>query len=443
MLSGFVKNFPKSVLGAYHRNVKTRRALSPVKWIIVAVAIAAAAAGALVALNYARPAVTVTEVVTGPVVQAFYATGTVSPVREYPVKTPIEGTTELLDTGPLIDKGSRVKKGQPLIRVVEPGLAFQAARTAAELKEKRARADERTSPVLQEFDAKIKSAGEMLEIARREQQRMTHALETRSASQFDLDRSIDRVKAQWSELESFKAQRASAVLRLRADLEVAEAAHNIALWNLEQQTLKSPIDGVVLDRPVSPGTRLAVNDHVMLVADVDPKNLVMRAQVDEENMTMVRLEQVVRMTLYSFPGEVFAGRVGKIYDKADPERRTFEVDISLERADPKLAAGMTGELAFIVAERDGATVVPAQALQDGKVYTIRGGRLTRVKATIGLKSIERVELLAGMQPGDTVVISPVTDLPEGKPVRVGKTLDPTVAAGLNKPKEKEIFRGGF
>jgi hypothetical protein len=104
---------------------------------------------------------------------------------------------------------------------------------------------------------------------------------------------------------------------------------------------------------------------------------------------------------------------------------------------------MTGELAFVVAERDGATVVPAQSLQQGKVYTIRNGRLAAVEAKVGLKSIERVELLTGLQAGDTIVISPVSDLPEGKPVRIGKRLDPSAAAGLNKPKEKEIFRGGF
>jgi RND family efflux transporter MFP subunit len=423
--------------------VNRRRALTPAKWIVLAGLLTALALGGLAAFNYARPAVTVTEVAIGPVVQAFYATGTISPVREYPIKTPIEGTVELLDTGPFIDKGSRVKKGQPLIRVVEPGLAFQAAKTGAELHEKEARANEKTSPVIMEFDAKIKAAGELLELALREQRRMAQATETRSASQFDLDRSIDRVKGQWSELESFKAQRAAAILKLKSDLEVAQAAHKTALWNVEQQTIKSPIDGVVLDRPVSPGTRLKVNDHAMLIADVEPKNLVMRAQVDEENMTLVRLDQIVRMTLYSFPGDVFIGNVSKIYDKADPDRRTFEVDITLEEPNPRLAAGMTGELAFVVAERDGATVVPAQSLQVGKIYTIKDGRLTMVEAKIGLKSIERVELLSGLRPGDTVVISPVNDLPVGKPVRVGKRLDPVVAAGLNKPKEKEIFRGGF
>src|SRR3982750_2064157 len=98
-MTDFVKNFPKSGDRAYTQGGNRRRALSPVKWGMLAAVVATAVIGGLAALNYARPAVTVTEVVTGPVVQAFYATGTISPVREYPVKTPIEGTVELLDSG--------------------------------------------------------------------------------------------------------------------------------------------------------------------------------------------------------------------------------------------------------------------------------------------------------------------------------------------------------
>jgi hypothetical protein len=134
--------------------------------------------------------------------------------------------------------------------------------------------------------------------------------------------------------------------------------------------------------------------------------------------------------------------VSKIYDKADPERRTFEVDVRLEQPNDRMAAGMTGELAFVIAARDGAAVVPSQALQARKLYTVRDGRLAAADAAVGLTSIERVEVASGLDVGDRVVISPVAGLREGQPVRT-KYMDPVAAAGLNKPKPKEIFRGGF
>ena len=49
-----------------------------------------------------------------------------------------------------------------------------------------------------------------------------------------------------------------------------------AQWNLDQATLRSPIDGAVLDWPLSTGTRVAVNDHILQLADVNSLHLVMR-----------------------------------------------------------------------------------------------------------------------------------------------------------------------
>jgi RND family efflux transporter MFP subunit len=418
------------------------RAQTLVRWVLLAVVVAAVAGVALAVYGYARPVVTVTEIVPAPVVQAFYATGTLSPVRDHPIKTPVEGIIERFPDGPLIDKGSRVTKGQPLLKVVDPELELMELRAQAELDEKRARADDKTSPVLAEFDARISATLELLDLAKAEQRRIVKALETRAATQVDLDRTIDRVKGLWKEAEGLKAQKAAMLLRLKADLEVAEAAHRIALWNLDQQTLKSPMDGVVLDRPVSPGTHLNVNDPVMMIADVRPANLVMRAAVDEENMTMCREGQEVQISLYSYPGRVFSGHVSKIYDKADPQRRTFEVDVGIDHPDDRMAAGMTGELAFVVASKGRAAVAPRQALMGGKIYTVRDGKLATVEANVGLTSIERVEVLTGLDVGDRVVISPVAGLRPGQPVRT-TFMDPTAAAGLNKPKPKEIFRGGF
>lgn len=419
--------------------MRARKAHGLLRWIVGSgVVIAATVAAAALLLQYLRPTVTVTEVVEGPVVQAFYSTGTVQPQREYPIRSNTAGIL----TEVLVDKGSQVKKDQPLAVVTEPALIYTADKTRAELEEKLKRADGTNSPVLQEYDAKISAATSMLQIAQREEKRLTDIIESDAATRVDLDRAIDRVKTIWSELESLKAQRAAKLLELQREVEVARAAHNIAKWNLDQQTLRSPIDGVVLDRPVSLGTRVAVNDQIMRVADVRPANLVVRAAVDEEDVIKVRSAQTVKMTLYAFDDTVFTGKVTKIYDQADPQRRTFEVDVALEEPDERLSPGMTGELAFVMSAKEKALVVPSQAFQGGAIYSVnRHDVVARADAGIGLKGIERVEIVSGLKPGDRVIITPIGSIQPGRHVRT-KYLDPVAAAGLNKPRvTNDSFKG--
>lgn len=409
------------------------------RWIIGSAAlVAAVVVGIFVVLRITSPEVIVTEAVEGPVVQAFYSTGTVQPEREYPIKSNIAGIL----TEVLVDKGARVKANQALAKVSDPELTYLLRKMQAELEEKQKRADATSSPVLQEFDARISASQAQLDIAQREQQRILTLIEKNSAAQTDLDASIDRVKTLWSTVEGFKAQRATRLLELRRDLAVAESALDTAKWNIEQQTLKSPIDGVVLDRPLSLGTRVAINDRVMNIADVTPSKLVMRAAVDEEDVTKVRVGQIVRMTLYSYDDRTFEGKVSKIYDQADAERRTFEVDVQILQPDDRLSPGMSGELAFEMDHRDKAVVIPSQAVQKGAVYTVRDGHLKKLDVQLGLRGIERSEVRSGLAPGEKVVISTLGDLAEGKSVRTSYT-DPATAAGLNKPKKSNDSFKGF
>jgi multidrug efflux pump subunit AcrA (membrane-fusion protein) len=370
-------------------------------------------------------------------VQAFYATGTVAPEREFPIKSATAGILTKL----LVDKGDHVTKDQPLAIVSDPALQFTFDKAKAELTEKLKRAEAKTSPVLMGFDAKLTMLDDQLSIAKREQERYQQLVPTNAASQSDLDKATDRVKSLWGEAESVRAQRAAAQLELEREVEVARSAVNIAQWNLDQQTLKSPIDGVVLDRPTSQGTRVAINDQIMRVADVSPANLVMRAAVDEEDIGKVRVDQLVRMTLYSYAGQSLSGKVSKIYDEADRDRRTFEVDVRLEKHDQTLSPGMTGELAFILAEKAIATVVPSQSIQNGKIYVVRDGQIHEIDATIGLRSVQRTEVISGIKPGDHVVISPIGSIKPGQQVGTDY-LDPKTAAGLNKePDQVGSFKG--
>lgn len=412
------------------------------------------AAGVYSAFAFTRHVVEVTRVSTGPVVSAFYSTGTISSEREYPVRAQVTGTVKEMR----VDKGSVVKKDDILAIVEDPRLAFAVESVEAQLREALAQADEASSPAIQEFDAMLRANVEMADLAQREVERQRRSAELAASSQGDLDRALDRVKQLASERGSMLARRASALLATRRQADVARASLNAARAELEKQNVRAPIDGVVLDRPTPFGTRVdaAMSNHLMTVADVRQQSLVMRAQVDEEDVARVREGQLVKMTLYAFGDAIFDGRVKRIYDKADEQRRTFEVDVVVDPRGQRLLPGMTGELAFIVEERLQARVLPASAVQirirprrEGErtqsgdqssaaaqqaaqadevrepvIWTVRQGRLHPVAARVGIRSIERIELLPP-DPGSSPDAEQIADTD----LVVTSPIDPRTAAG--------------
>ncbi len=389
------------------------------------------------------PTVQVTQVVDAPVVQAFYATGTLQPVREHPVRSNVEGPL----TQMLVDKGDSVTAGQKIgfVFVEESNLRHRQALADSHLAQQRA--DAQTSPILREFDKRLTATQEQLDIAKRDYDRVTALRSSGAVTESDFDRVSERVQVYWKELESLQAQKASQQLVLQRDLAVAQAALDIAQWKLDEQHIISPIDGVVLNRPTPVGTRVRLNDDLLIVADVRPQSLRMRAQIDEEDKTRTFVDQRVRATLYAYPGRIFDGRVMQIYPKADADRRTFEIDLQLEPVDDRFAAGMTGELAFIVAEKASALVVPSQAVRlnpqaQPEVWVIDDhGLIARQTVQLGLRSVERTEVISGLRDGQTVVVNPLEPGLIGRRVRL-ENVAPDVAAGVNK-KPEEKPSGGF
>lgn len=384
------------------------------------------------------PSVSVTRVVMAPVVQAFYATGTLLPDREYPIKSSVEGVITQIN----VDKGDVVTQGQVLAVLRADDYVMKLRQAQAELTLKEQLANSNTSPTLLEYDAKLSAATEQLDVARREYKRIESMVKANAASIADMDRSTQALQDYISLTESLKKQRATKVLEQARDLEIAKQALEIAQWNFDRQTITAPVAGRVLDRPATVGTRVQMNDHLMNVADVSPAALVMRAAVDEEDKTRLREGQRVVMTLYAYPGRPFEGKVKTIYPMADDQRRTFEVDVILTDADDALAAGMTGELAFIVSSKASALVIPSQAMRQGKVWTVHQNRLTQQLVKVGISSVQRTEIIHGLDEGQWVVVSPADNFKNDQRVTTTE-ISPQAAAGVTEDDDTSAasFKG--
>src|SRR3954467_1070000 len=106
-----------------------RRASAFLRWVVILAIIGGAGAiGSQVVYALVRPKVTVTHPVEAPVVQAFYATGTLLPEREYAIRSNAAGYVSQV----LVDKGDRVVKDQPLALIVEDAVIYKFEQAKAE-----------------------------------------------------------------------------------------------------------------------------------------------------------------------------------------------------------------------------------------------------------------------------------------------------------------------
>jgi RND family efflux transporter MFP subunit len=302
--------------------------------------------------------VTVVKPVRGPAIQAVYATGTVEASITIRVAPQVAGRLFEL----LADEGQAVKAGDVLARL---------------------------------DDSDVRATVSELE-----------AREGFATQQFG--RVSILMEKGWAARERFD--------QARTEMDAARQAHRRARELLRFLQLKTPADGTIIRRDGEVGDFIPVNQPVFYLAKAGVP-LRITADVDEEDIPLVRVGQKVLIRSDAFPSRVFTGEVNEITPKGDPVARNFRVRIELP-ADTALLIGMTAETNIVTAEKQDALMIPASAAVGGSVWVVRGGRLESVPVRIGIKGRERIEAVSGLSEDDLAVAQPAKGLKAGEAVRI-------------------------
>lgn len=170
--------------------------------------------------------------------------------------------------------------------------------------------------------------------------------------------------------------------------------------------IRSPLDGMVIERKATVGELVDKASTIYTISD--PSDLWVIAEVKERDIAAVRLDQSAVFGVLAYPGETFTGIVVRIGNQVESDSRTLEVRISADNADGRLKPGMFADVEITTTVMDGVLVIPDRALQtDGEnqvVFVERGDNsFEKRKVTLGLEQRGRVQVLEGLQPGETVV----------------------------------------
>ncbi len=233
-----------------------------------------------------------------------------------------------------------------------------------------------------------------------------------SAAQLDeAQRAVDVARAQQLSAQAQVQANADAgtdVVQAQAQLAQAQAATVAAQARLAQATLLAPADARVLVRAVEPGQIVQPGKALLSLALAGPTQLV--AQVDERFLDQLQPGQKAAVVADAFAGQRFAARVLSIAPAVDAQRGAIEVKFALDEQAPAfLREDMTLSVEVETARRERALVLPQGALRGavagdtGAVLLLLDGRAQARSVRLGLRTLEAVEVLEGLQEGDTVL----------------------------------------
>lgn len=204
----------------------------------------------------------------------------------------------------------------------------------------------------------------------------------------------------------------------------ALASAERTLRNVRENTiLTSPISGVVTARNYDPGD-MTGSLPILTIARTQPVKIVIN--ISESELSKVKRGMPAIVTFDTYGDEIFNGTVTLVAPTVDQASRTFGAEITLPNSDNRILPGMFGrvELSLGTARR---VVVPDKAVvkQPGSgnhyVYVYNpDGTVSYNKVELGQRLGDSYELISGVEPGSTVVVSGQTRLANGIKVKVAK-----------------------
>jgi RND family efflux transporter MFP subunit len=174
-------------------------------------------------------------------------------------------------------------------------------------------------------------------------------------------------------------------------------------------TIRSPIDGTVIDKKVDVGDM--VSPGQLLLTLFDPKRMQLVASVRESLATRLQPDQTIAVSLDKFAGKQCSGTISEIVPEAQSESRTFQVKVT-GPCPPGVYAGMFGRIT-IPLDDEQVLVIPRAAVRNvGQLQLVEvfdNGQVTRRAIRVGRTIGHDVEVLSGLREGEQVVLPEAAD----------------------------------
>ena len=296
-----------------------------------------------------------------------------------------------------VDRGSRVKTGQLMARLVAPEVAAQRAEAQSKLQAAEAQRAE--------AEAKLASGQSTYE-------RLKSASATPGVvAGNDLEIAQKGTEADRARLEA-----------LRESAEAAKSALKSVTEIEGYLQVRAPFDGIVTERNVHPGSLVGPltsgSGAAMPMLRVEKTaRLRLVVPVPEKYATGINVGSKVEFSVPAFPSQKFAGTIARVAHSVDVKTRTMPVELDVNNSDERLSSGMFPEVLWPVRRTEPTLFVPVSAVarttEATFVIRIREGNTEWVNVQTGELDGKSIEVFGGLREGDEVAVRGTDELRAG------------------------------
>lgn len=244
----------------------------------------------------------------------------------------------------------------------------------------------------------------------------------------ELQTQLKRAQYQYSLLKE-KLERQKILLNKdavsREDFDQVQTEYNVLSQDIEQLKskidkceVKAPFDGMLGFRNVSLGAYLVPNSKITTLVDI--KNLVIEFSIPEKYATKKLIGSIAKFTVQGSTKE-YSARVYAIDPELDVKTRSIMFRAAYTNSDGLLRPGMSAKVSLATGQSSSSIYVPNEALISdisGKlIWIIREGKAKSIIVKTGVRTIDKIEILDGINQGDSVITTGLMQVRPGSPVK--------------------------
>ena len=344
--------------------------------------------------------------------QVVKATGEINPRIKVNISAHVVAKIEKL----FVNEGDWIEKGKPFLRLEQNVFVADRDQWAAQLRSAET-AVRRQEVALADTASKLRRA------------QLLYSGGSFTAEQLENAQLSERsARLQLEEAKDLVSQDRANLLRAQTDL--------------GKTVIYAPISGQVIALNAKEGEVVVsgtMNNAASVIGTIaDMSEVLAEVDVDETEIVQVQPGQRAELKVDALPKRVYHGKVTEVgssgYNRSSqPDVTFFKVKVLLDDSNRQLRSGMSVRAEIQTKADKGALVVPIQAVVERPplgapggdevkaVFVVDAGKVRQRKVDTGISDETRVEVLAGLQPGQKVVTGPyrsLRDLKDGDPVRI-------------------------